>query len=182
MFKLATKVNPKLTIAARLETHYYDTLLKDLVILNYKHSPELKQPLLDVDVRDIFTKPLKDIPTSKSTVSNLLSLPVTAKRTRKWTSLIYNPIDYTNVTKERMIEFEKKSVPIESIKLVDSIPRIQKISLRIWNETAIGNKNMVFSAIMALSAISGVRAEPLFAAKGDANKKIRQGMPLVYII
>lgn len=31
---------------------------------------------------------------------------------------------------------------------------------------------------MSLQAISGLRATPLFATKGDASKKIRAGMPL----
>jgi ribosomal protein L5 len=41
---------------------------------------------------------------------------------------------------------------------------------------------IILSAIMILQSISGVRAEPLFAEFGDANKGIRQGMPMGAVV
>ena len=41
---------------------------------------------------------------------------------------------------------------------------------------------VILSAIMILQGITGVRAEPLFAEFGDANKGVREGMPMGAVV
>ena len=51
-------------------------------------------------------------------------------------------------------------------------------SMTILISILIRLRSLLLSAVMSLQCISGQRAIPTFATKGDASKKIRAGMPI----
>ncbi|KAJ3319738.1 hypothetical protein HDV06_005938 [Boothiomyces sp. JEL0866] len=187
-------VNP-LPLVPRLETHYYDTLYDDLMILTYDHSsPQAslekleKQKFwksnLDALDENTFTTPVADLPTKPTTsiTSNLatvmyehIGLPIFPKMIRK---KLKNPIDFTPIKKEEFLApAELPSAPYYT-PFPNRIPGLKRIQLKIWAEEAVANKSILLSAIMSLQSITGKRPVPLFAETGDHSKKIRKGMPL----
>lgn len=162
----------------RLENHYYETIVPDLLLMHYK--PRSSQPLaMDTSLIKVFTDPA---PEFKSTVTNLFTHENCKKANKhsviRWSKPIYNPVDYTTLPKNLLINPTPEPSEPALDQMIYDIPFIRKIELTTWTESAVGNKNILYGVIMALSCISGVRASPLFAEKGDATKKIRQGMPL----
>ncbi|KAI8826169.1 ribosomal protein L5 domain-containing protein [Fimicolochytrium jonesii] len=180
----------------RLEEHYYNSLLEDLLVLTYDHSsahaslshlatqkewqrslpPNPLQALYSVKVEQLPTYPGSDTVTNLLTLENAKVKEVVLKRVFRRGS--FNPIDYTTVAKERLFRREDAPPPPPYSPLPSRVPIVSRVVLRIWDESAVQNKMVLLSAIMSLQAISGVRAEPIFATAGDAAKKIRAGMPL----
>lgn len=89
-----------------------------------------------------------------------------------------NPIDYTSVPSTLLHAKLDTPPPPPFTPLPSRMPNLHSISLSITTDEAIGNKPVLLSAIMALQCVSGKRADPVFATKGDASKKIRAGMPI----
>ncbi|KAJ3289947.1 hypothetical protein HDU79_003658 [Rhizoclosmatium sp. JEL0117] len=147
----------------------------------------------------LFQTPLAKLPTrpldSPFPVTNLLSLKaarydmyhanMAGGRMRRRLS---NIIDYTTITDSQYSKldrmkikevrefhrgFEKNFSP-----RIDHLPAIRKVVLKIWDEKAVNNKQILLPALLSLEAISGTRAEPLYATIKDATKVIRVGMPL----
>ncbi|KAJ3268712.1 hypothetical protein HDV01_002343 [Terramyces sp. JEL0728] len=187
-------VNP-LPLIPRLETHYYETLYDDLMVLTYDHSsPQASleklakskfwKSNLDALDENVFTTTVADLPTKPTTsvTSNLntvlyehIGLPIFPKMIR---NKLKNPIDFTPIKKE---EFLAPALPPQQSSYTpfpNRIPDLKKIQLRIWAEEAVANKSILLSAIMSLQSITGKRPDPLFAETGDHSKKIRKGMPL----
>lgn len=89
-----------------------------------------------------------------------------------------NPIDYTSIPSTLLHAKPYTPPPPPFSPLPSRMPSLHSISLSITTDEAIGNKPVLLSAIMALQCVSGKRADPVFATKGDASKKIRAGMPI----
>ncbi|KAJ3211740.1 hypothetical protein HDU67_004322 [Dinochytrium kinnereticum] len=149
------------------------------------------------DLLRVFSTPLTHLPTAPldplpSTVTNLLSKKAADARgvhrnvKRLWRRRLVNPIDYTTVRRSAMEAFllgdgkEKDGAGFAPVP--GKLPAIRKVVLKIWEDSAVQNKYVLLSAILSLQAITGVYASPLFAARGDASKKIRQGMPLGAVV
>jgi ribosomal protein L5 len=179
-------VNP-IPFVPRLESHYYDNLYEDLVLLNYDHAVDVKDSDWDIpelSLEELYSLPLEKLPTRPESelCTNYLSTKLShvgiPKKELGFVRKFKNPIDYTSIPNEDFYapvgtqEFTKFSpLPYRT-------PALRQIDLKIWAEEAVGNKNLLLSAIMSLQSISGIRATPLFATRGDASKKIRAGMPL----
>ncbi|TPX71756.1 hypothetical protein SpCBS45565_g00813 [Spizellomyces sp. 'palustris'] len=181
---------------ARLEEHYYNSLLEDLMVLTYDHTSsharfshlsktrEWNRRLPETPLQSLFSVPVERLPTvpASETTTNLLTLENARVKDvvlkRKFRKGLFNPIDYTTVLKEKYDAREDAPPPPPYAPLPSRIPIVSKVMLRIWSEAAVANKTILLSAIMSLQSITGVRAEPLFATVGDASKKIREGMPL----
>ncbi|KAJ3116906.1 hypothetical protein HDU96_008425 [Phlyctochytrium bullatum] len=155
--------------------------------------PAYKRP----DLLAAFSVPLNQLPTEPTarapgTVTNLHALRAFRARgaglnvKRLWKRRLVNPIDYTTVKRRHMENWllgksEEKSrwrKKGEFSPLVARLPGLRKVVLKIWEESAVQNKQILLAAILSLQAITGVHATPLFAARGDAAKKIRKGMPI----
>ncbi|KAJ3186273.1 hypothetical protein HDU85_007713 [Gaertneriomyces sp. JEL0708] len=181
----------------RLEEHYYNTLLEDLLVLTYDHSSphatlphlsklkEWNRSLSSTPLQSIYQTTLPKLPTcphSEQTTSNLLTRENAVVKQlvlkRKFRKGFYNPIDYTTVTKDKYDAREEAPPKLPYSPLPSRMPLVAKVELRIWSEAAVSNKTILLSAIMSLQSITGVRAHPVFATVGDAAKKIREGMPL----
>jgi ribosomal protein L5 len=182
----------------RLEAHFYQTLLPDLLTLNYRHaSPHAdlawleRQPEWEVHATAPASLPsifgeeevakLPTDPTSGQPCTSLLSAiygtPVRPEPSHPWRKKLPNPIDYTSVPK-RILNAAPK-VPARSYSpLLSHQPFLHTITLKVHAEAAIGNKNILCSAIQSLTAITGVRAEPVLAKEGDNALRIRAGMPI----
>ncbi|XJO78745.1 hypothetical protein BDV3_003139 [Batrachochytrium dendrobatidis] len=179
----------------RLEEHYYNSLMEDLMVLSYDHFspsagldtlesfPEWNRSLGDYPLHDLYSSTLAKLPTrpeSQQMVSSLLALE-TAKqelRPRRYRKLLYNPIDYTAVPRHILTAKPPPPPPPPYAPLPSRLPIPKRIELKIWCEQAATNKNLLLSAIMCLQSISGTQASPLFAETGDSSKRIRAGMPL----
>ncbi|KAJ3106974.1 hypothetical protein HDU97_005255 [Phlyctochytrium planicorne] len=215
----------------RLEEHYYDNLLEDVMILRYRHdspraptlqkvdalieerakayekSLEVDQPLSkDVNVRSdllrVFSVPLEKLPTdplnsdASMIVTNLLSKqsqsrsPKVRNLRRLWRRRLVNPIDYTTVRRTAMEAFlldidniNKSNAARKSFSPMPlDLPAVRKVVIKIWEDSAVANKQILLGAILSLQSITGVHAQPLFAAKSDAAKKIRAGMPIGAVV
>lgn len=172
----------------RMEEHYHNTLMEDLMVLCYDHSDanrfqqdlrfdaraELQKVYL-ADLARIETQPCSsDIPASLLSVQH--SRPPLMKR--RYRKRLYNPIDYTAVPFS-VLHAKPSPKPAEAFEpTARRLPQVSRVVLKTWTESALGNKAILLSAIMALQSIGGVKPEPLFAEKGDAVKRIREGMPL----
>jgi ribosomal protein L5 len=179
-------VNP-IPFTPRLESHYYDNLYEDLVLLNYDHTLEVKESeweLPELSPEELYSMPFEKLPTRPESdlCTNFLSTKFShvglPQKESGFVRKFKNPIDYTSIPNE---EFYAPSSAREFPKfspLPYRTPALRRIELKIWAEEAVGNKNLLLSAIMSLQSISGIRATPLFATRGDASKKIRAGMPL----
>lgn len=180
----------------RLEEHYYDTLLEDIMILTYDHeSPEADLEFLSktkewnrqpTPLDKVYSQRLDKLPTmTESVTTNLLTLEnATSKiktKSRKYRKRLYNPIDYTIVRKEEWLNDDVKVVKPWS-PLSSNLPMPRNIILKIGSDEAVKNKMVLLSAIMILQSITGVHAEPLFAEVGDASKGIREGMPIGAVV
>ncbi|KAI9099452.1 ribosomal protein L5 domain-containing protein [Phlyctochytrium arcticum] len=180
----------------RLEEHYYNTLLEDLLVLTYDHSSptaslehlssnkEWSRSLPNHPLEKLYSKPIERLPTfpHSETTTNLLSrenaVVKTQKLKQKFRVGFRNPIDYTPVSKEDLEAREPAPPPKPYAPLPSRMPVPSKVVLRIYSKAAVQNKTILLSAIMSLQAITGVRAHPLFAETGDAAAKIREGMPV----
>lgn len=180
----------------RLEEHYYDTLLEDIMILTYDHnSPEADLEFLSKSkewnrqpstLDKVYLKRLDKLPTlTESVTTNLLTLEnATSKiktKSRKYRKRLYNPIDYTIVRKEEWENDNIKAVKPWS-PLTSNLPIPRNIILKIGSDEAVKNKMVLLSAIMILQSITGVHADPLFAEVGNASKGIREGMPIGAVV
>ncbi|KAH6561330.1 hypothetical protein BASA62_009886 [Batrachochytrium salamandrivorans] len=179
----------------RLEEHYYNSLLEDLIVLSYDHSSpkasldslkssaEWNRSLGPHPLHDLYSVTMAQLPTlpeSAQGVSSLLALkPVQhGTRKRRYRKLLYNPIDYTAVPRHILLARPPPPPPLPFSPLPSRMPVLKSIVLKIWCEAAVSNKNMLLGAIMCLQSITGVQAYPLFAETGDSSKRIRAGMPL----
>ncbi|KAI8811859.1 ribosomal protein L5 domain-containing protein [Cladochytrium replicatum] len=123
---------PDLTVRPRLEEHYRQTLLEDVLALSYDHfSPHADLALLESGevgsnewlrsvptLKGMFTMPLSQLPTQPQAdqiTTSLITLEATSMKapssrlitpTRaghtRWRKKVMNPIDYTPVPKETM--------------------------------------------------------------------------------
>ncbi|KAJ3055840.1 hypothetical protein HK097_009043 [Rhizophlyctis rosea] len=180
----------------RLEEHYYNTLLEDIMILSYDHdSPHATlEALADNDLFNLqlketylekaFTIPLDRIQTlpQTGTTTNLLSRQYGVRHPpllkRRFRRRLFNPIDYTTVSKADKNALIPPPPPPPYAPIPSRLPQVASVVLRIWSEKAISNKYILLSAIMSLQAITGIRPDPVFATFSDAAKKIREGMPM----
>ncbi|KAI8833750.1 ribosomal protein L5 domain-containing protein, partial [Chytridium lagenaria] len=165
-------------------------------------TPLTLNPTRRSDLLRVFSTPLSHLPTYPSTNSSSTAVTnLLAKRTadasgpgrnvrRLWRRRLVNPIDYTTVRRSAMESFlmgeKEREVRMEKGKSfspnVARLPAIRKVVVKIWEESAVVNKNVLLGAIMSLQAITGVHASPLFAVHGDASKKIRAGMPMGAVV
>jgi hypothetical protein len=145
-------------VVPRLESHYFDTLYEDLMIMNYDHfSPNANVELLEQDqiwsrkftkemIENVYSVHLDSLPTKPDlgTCTNIIAaelqdvgLPPTLPGIKK---KLRNPIDYTSIPKEL---FHAPPLPQEFppySPLPSRIPALKKIDLKIWAEEAVGNK------------------------------------------
>ncbi|KAJ3061338.1 hypothetical protein HK102_009151, partial [Quaeritorhiza haematococci] len=138
-------------------------------------------------LEELFSLPLETLPTQplakNGVTTNLISREVTKSalakvQTKHYQKRLMNPIDYTPIKKKDIAAQNQLPPPAPYSPLPERLPALKRIVLRVWAESAIQNKSILLPAIMSLTAISGIRADPLFADRGDAARKIREGMPL----
>ncbi|KAI9357937.1 ribosomal protein L5 domain-containing protein [Zopfochytrium polystomum] len=198
-------------IRPRLETHLYETLMDDILVLLYCHDSPLAPSIAALDaesetkriesprpaaLRQVFSVPLGQLPTSPYSLNGITSNLLTAESNRQivrpvrqgWRPVMKNPIDYTTVRKKQFARFFRRIDRNAILRArafekyfspkPQHLPVVKKVSLRVWDEKAIDNKNILIGAIMSLSSITGLPATPLFSTAADAAKKIRVGMPL----
>ncbi|TPX31660.1 hypothetical protein SmJEL517_g05033 [Synchytrium microbalum] len=185
---------------SRLETHYYQTILEDLLVLTYDHSspdaslehlsstsPEWQNnPSSPTPFIDLYSTPRTKLPSYNGGISAVTSLiskeAVEVDYFRvpkpKYGKLYLNPIDYTPVKMDVLKARPPIPPPPPYAPVPSRIVNLKTVSLRVWSKEAASNKNVILSCIMTLQAITGVRAEPLFATQADVSKQIRSGMAL----
>ncbi|KAI8908052.1 ribosomal protein L5 domain-containing protein [Gorgonomyces haynaldii] len=182
-------------VRTRLEEFYYNSMMQDLMVLSYDHhSPdariekalehhEFKRTL--PSLREVYSTPLHALPTlpERPSVDQCLLTTENEKigiptRQVKFVRKLKNPIDYTSIPTE-IFNAPPPAPPKKPFAPWPSrLPALRKIGLRIWSEDASANKFLVLNAIMLLQSITGVRADPVLAERGDATRKIRVGMPM----
>jgi ribosomal protein L5 len=179
-------VNP-IPFFPRLESYYYDTLYEDLVLMNYDHANQIADSdweLPDLCMDEVYSVPLEKLPTrpEQGLCTNLLSTKYAhvglPKKQTGFVKKLKNPIDYTTIPNVDFYAPPEGKEPPKFSPLPYRTPALRQIDLKIWSDDAVTNKSILLSAIMSLQSISGIRASPLFATRGDASKKIRAGMPL----
>ncbi|KAJ3064699.1 hypothetical protein HDU98_011908 [Podochytrium sp. JEL0797] len=148
----------------------------------------------------LFQTPLAKLPTrpldSPMPVTNLLAMKAArydmyhanASAGGRARRRLTNIIDYTTITDAQFTKLEREK--IKGVRdfhrgfeknfspRIDHLPAIRKVVLKIWDEKAVNNKQILLPALLSLEAITGTRAEPVFATLQDATKVIRAGMPL----
>ncbi|KAJ1566368.1 hypothetical protein HK405_010102, partial [Cladochytrium tenue] len=147
-------------------------------------------------LRDVFSVPLAELPTrpwaADRPTTHLLTRVVGRSDVRRlghgWRKIRRNDIDYTTVRRntfdryfrrlERSVIHSRRAFERHFSPRPEHLPAVRKIVLRVWDEKAIENKNLLIGSIMSLQAMTGVPATPLFAEKADAARKLRAGMPL----
>ncbi|KAJ3143901.1 hypothetical protein HK101_002972 [Irineochytrium annulatum] len=156
------------------------------------------------DVFKAFTGPLQRLPTlpchpshtrHQKLLARLSARHVAFMPKWRWQRRLFNPIDVTTVRRAEYERFVRKAREREAVRrgggrgdergfkpVPERMPVLRKVTLKIWEVGAVANKNILLSAVMALTAITGVKAEPLFAIDGDATKKIREGMPIGAVV
>lgn len=143
---------------ARLEEHYYNTLLEDLIVLNYDHSSphaslshlsgtkEWNRRLPDQPLQHLYSSSVERLPTfpGSDMTTSLLTLENARVREsvpkRKFRKGFFNPIDYTTVLKEKYEAREDAPPPPPYSPLPSRTPMPAKVVLRIWAEAAVSNK------------------------------------------
>jgi len=186
----AQAVLAPIPLLPRLETHYFENMYQDLMILTYQHTKSVKDleterewqldsQSLDERVQANFKTHLHLLETEPETkeITGILSLKEKQEKAIKKKKL-KNLIDYTSIPKEifNAPEWTDTSRPYSP--LMSRIPALKSVVLDIYTEEAIQNKSILLSAIMSLQSISGVRPDPVLATKGDASRKIRAGMAI----
>ncbi|KAJ1564058.1 hypothetical protein HK096_009799 [Nowakowskiella sp. JEL0078] len=172
---------PNTAVRPRLEEYYRQSILEDLLILTYDHSsPDADLKILetkyksewmpDHSLRDLFSVSIEELPTfnPNEPITSLMTKyassyePAKANKLEESRSLL----DYSNVPSRAMKKFLNPPPPPPPpfAPLPNRMPAIKSIVLKIWQDSAAQN--------------NGVRADPVFAERGDASKKIREGMPL----
>ena len=127
---------------------------------------------------------LNELPTSPNSATSPQTKWIIPSSTKSVNQLqrqrrnLPNPIDYTSIPSTLLHAKPDTPPPPPFSPLPSRMPSLHSISLSITTDEAIGNKPVLLSAIMALQCVSGKRADPVFATKGDASKKIRAGMPI----
>ncbi|KAI9207849.1 ribosomal protein L5 domain-containing protein [Polychytrium aggregatum] len=182
-------------VRVRLEEHYYNTLLEDIMILSYDHSsptasleaalPALSRKLPENALEDLFSTPFSDLPTHPTNnvtthflLSNENSGSVVNFPKRSFAKKKLNPIDYTIVKKEVMTALPPLDIWKPFSPSPKRLPLLRKVTVKVWEDSAAHNKSLLLGAIMNLQSITGVEGTPLFSDKSDASRKIRAGMPL----
>ncbi|KAJ3043407.1 hypothetical protein HDV00_005105 [Rhizophlyctis rosea] len=142
----------------RLEEHYYNTLLEDIMVLSYDHnSPnasldalaenpewnlsydsEYLQTLFTSRLDRLPTLPQTDITTSLLTRQNAVATELI--QPRRFSRKAFNPIDYVNVKPEVRNARIPLPPPPPFTPLPSKLPIPASVVLRIWTEKAIQNK------------------------------------------
>ncbi|KAJ3122177.1 hypothetical protein HK100_012088 [Physocladia obscura] len=101
---------------------------------------------------------------------------------------LVNIIDYSTITETQYNRIERlKTKAVRELQRgfdknfsprADHLPAIRKVVLKIWDEKAVNNKQILLPALLSLEAITGAPAQPLLATLKDTSKVIRVGMPL----
>lgn len=172
------------------------------MILNYDHSSsrlaelessaEWNRNFEERDIAELFSRPLEFLPTNavpkSSPTSNLLfkktleQVGEFAQECKIVEPYKPNPVDYTLLNKdgakealaERQAEYNavhlKPFTPLPS-----RLPLIKQVELCIFSKKAMQNKYVTLSAILALTNMTCVRAEPFFSEISDAAMGIKKG-------
>lgn len=143
-------------VRARLEEHFFNSTIHNLAILNYDHASrdaplerlaEMAEWNYSHDpLSKLYTTSVANLPTKPDEVitQNLFTtelqkvgLPI---RGRKWRKRLRNPIDYTIIRKE-IFDAPPKDFPRRPYAPLPSrLPSLKRITLRIWDESAVTNK------------------------------------------
>ena len=202
----------------RMEQHYYNTMVEDLMLLTYDHqSPDadLNDPSLNVTkelpphhLRTLFSTPLEELPTDPSgklgACTNLITKSLgTEVKMHKRVFKKGNPIDFVGMKSKELNQRQEQKAAVPYKPVHEFLPALKKIELRIVDHAAIQNKlrhllnhlkyskniafpltfittfrSILYSAIMSLSQITGAHASPLYAERGDAVIRLREGAPI----
>ncbi|KAJ3379781.1 hypothetical protein HDU84_006417 [Entophlyctis sp. JEL0112] len=152
-----------------------------------------------LSVTSLFQIPLEKLPTRPLDpgvpTTNLISLKCSrygmyrpSESRGRFRRRLGNIIDYTTVTDAQHAKLERlKNKDVRHLHRgfetnfsprPDHLPAIRKVVLKVWDEKAVNNKQILLPALFSLESITGVKAEPLFATLEHATKVIRAGMPL----
>jgi hypothetical protein len=149
----AQKIIEEIPVPPRLESHYFNTLYEDLMIMNYDHfSPALNElkndkvwnfQFTDNHREFIQTLNLNELPTKpfeKTTFNLLTTLNEPRNEKVKLKKKLKNPIDYTPIKKEDFYRrpAEQSALPFSPSPM--RVPSIQEIELEITCEDAVSNK------------------------------------------
>ncbi|KAJ3022993.1 UNVERIFIED_CONTAM: hypothetical protein HDU68_008839 [Siphonaria sp. JEL0065] len=167
--------------------------------LKLQRDAELATTEKRLSLTKLFQTPLEKLPTrpldSLFPTTNLLSLKAVrysmyhantaGGRIRRRLS---NILDYTTITDAQFSKLDRlKTKEVRELHRgfeknfsprVDHLPAIRKVVLKIWDEKAINNKQILLPALLSLEAITGATAQVLYATSKDTTKTIRVGMPL----
>jgi hypothetical protein len=159
-FKVSTYANTipldKVPVdCTRLEQHYYNTLVEDLMLLTYDHeSPnaDLNAASLNTTkelpghyLRTLFSTPLEDLSTepvgTTGTCTNLITKKmITESKRPKRLFKKGNPIDFVGMKSEELNQNQDNGSIAPYTPVHEFLPALKKIELRIIDHGAIQNK------------------------------------------
>jgi hypothetical protein len=136
----------KIPIRARLDDHYLNFILPNLQVLLYEHKDtNINWNYKPTPLSELFSTPVKALPTRPYdiTTQNLLTtelMNVGLKLKSRYIKKLHNPIDYTIIKKEIFSAPEAKPTRLPYSPLPSRLPGLKRITLKIWDETAVSNK------------------------------------------
>ena len=134
----------------RLEQHFYHSVIPTQMILNYTHTKlpnNRAEAFTALSIEDTYMIPIAALPTLQSrsptrflTTTIMDNADIGAKRGRQFNRVIRNPIDYTAI-RDHILRPKKLGMISDGyIPTLEGLPRVLKVSIKIWDEDAVASK------------------------------------------